>query len=107
MARARNWREIRADALESGHITEEGVARAHEEQRERVRAHRLAEVRRAHGSNQSAVAERMHVDQSRVSRIERGEIEHTEIRTLRAYVEALGGHLRVEAEIDDEVVKLV
>ena len=28
MARARNWREVRADALKDGRITEEGVAEA-------------------------------------------------------------------------------
>ena len=28
MTRARNWRDVRDDAIESGHISEEGIAEA-------------------------------------------------------------------------------
>ena len=40
--------------------------------------------------------------QSRVSRIERGAIDHTQLETLRAYLEALGGELEVSARFGDE-----
>lgn len=76
MAGARSWRDVRADAIESGHITEEDVAAA------------------------------MNVSQSRISRIESSDIEHTELATLRAYVQALGGVLRVTADFGDEKLNL-
>jgi hypothetical protein len=45
MARARNWREVRADALEDGRITEQGVAWARRGQDEQARAYRLRQLR--------------------------------------------------------------
>jgi hypothetical protein len=37
----------------------------------------------------------------RVSAIEHGEVDRTELATLRSYVEALGGKLRVVADFGD------
>ena len=48
------------------------------------------------------LAERLDVSQDRVSRIERGGIERTQIDTLRRYIEALGGSLHVEVELGDQ-----
>ena len=48
----------------------------------------------------------MNVSQSRISRIESGDIEHAELATLRAYVQALGGVLRVTADFGDEKLNL-
>jgi hypothetical protein len=42
------------------------------------------------------------VSQSRVSRIERGELDHAEIATVRSYVEALGGEVEIVAKFGDE-----
>jgi hypothetical protein len=36
-----------------------------------------------------------------VSRLEKGDLDATELGTLRRYVEALRGHLRVVADIGD------
>jgi DNA-binding XRE family transcriptional regulator len=83
------WNQARVD---------EGVKRLKAE----TRAYRLAEVRNTHMVNQSELAERIGVSQSRVSRIERGELDHTEIATIRDYVEALGGELEVLAKFGDE-----
>lgn len=44
----------------------------------------------------------MNVSQSRVSRIEGGDLEHAELATLRAYVQTLSGVLRVTADFGDE-----
>jgi predicted transcriptional regulator len=44
--------------------------------------------------------------QSRISRIESGDIEHAELATLRAYVQALGGLIRVTADFGDEKLNL-
>src|ERR1035437_8325272 len=64
----------------------------------RSRAHTLAEARRAMRLTQAQVAERMKVRQERVSAIERAEPGATEVRTLAAYVSALGGRMEI---IDD------
>ncbi|MER7733363.1 helix-turn-helix domain-containing protein [Streptomyces erythrochromogenes] len=67
-----------------------------------VRAHRLAEVRKRQHTTQVQVAEAMGVTQARVSRIENGELERSEVETLAAYVRALGGRLKIVAEFGDE-----
>jgi predicted transcriptional regulator len=106
MARARNWRDVRADALEAGRITEEGVASARHYHDDQSRAYRLRQVRQARMARQEDVAAAMNVSQSRVSRIEGGDIDHAELATLRAYVQALGGVLRVTADFGDETLTL-
>jgi predicted transcriptional regulator len=42
------------------------------------------------------------VSQSRISRIERGELDRTEISTVRSYIEALGGEVEIVARFGDE-----
>lgn len=44
----------------------------------------------------------MGVSQRRVSQIERGEIDRSELGTVQSYVEALGGHVEVVADFGDE-----
>ncbi|GGO47329.1 XRE family transcriptional regulator [Streptomyces lasiicapitis] len=66
-----------------------------------VRAHRLAEIRGEQDLTQRDVAASMGVSAPRVSAIEHGEIDHTEVATLRSYVRALGGELRVVADFGD------
>lgn len=66
------------------------------------RAHRLAEMRRRVGLTQAEVADRMHVRQERVSAIERAKLDASELRTLAAYVKALGGRLEVVADFGGE-----
>jgi DNA-binding XRE family transcriptional regulator len=66
------------------------------------RAHRLAEMRRRLGLTQAEVAERMHVRQERVSAIERAKIDVSELRTLAAYIRALGGRMEVIADFGGE-----
>ena len=66
-----------------------------------VRAYRLAEIRREQELTQRDIGESMGVSTPRVSAIEHGEIDRTEVATLRAYVRALGGELRVVADFGD------
>ena len=106
MAKARNWREVRADALAAGVITEEGLAEARRQHDDQVRAYRLRQIRESQSARQADVAKAMHVSQSRVSRIEKGDIDHVELATLRAYVQALGGRLRISADFGDEQLTL-
>ena len=72
----------------------------------RNRARTLAEQRTRLGLTQAEVAQRMGVRQERVSAIERAEPGATEVRTLAAYIEALGGRLQITAEFDGENVPL-
>jgi DNA-binding XRE family transcriptional regulator len=69
-----------------------------------VRAHRLAEIRKGQGETQVSVAQRMGVSQARVSAIEHGRVGRSEVDTLAAYVEALGGKLRLVADFGDSTV---
>jgi PspA/IM30 family/Helix-turn-helix domain len=72
----------------------------------RSRAHTLAEARQRMMLTQAQVAARMNVRQERVSAIERAEPGATEVRTLAAYVAALGGSLEIVAHIGDERLRL-
>ena len=73
---------------------------------EEVRAYRLRELREALSLTQVELASRLHVSQNRVSRIEHGDIERAQVVTLRRYVEALGGALRVEVVVGDEHLQI-
>ena len=72
----------------------------------RNRAHTLAEARQRMRLTQAQVAGRMNVGQERVSAIERAEPGTTDVRTLAAYVRALGGRLEIIAYIGDERIIL-
>jgi predicted XRE-type DNA-binding protein len=67
-----------------------------------ARAFRLSEVRRRQHTTQVEVAKAMGVTQARVSRIEKGQLERSEVDTLAAYVQALGGKLKIVADFGDE-----
>ena len=70
--------------------------------REQVRAYRLRELRERSAITQVELARRLQVSQNRVSMIEHGDIERSQLDTLRRYVEAVGGELTVEVSIGDE-----
>lgn len=71
-----------------------------------VRAYRLRELREASELTQVELAGRLHVSQNRVSRIEHGDIDRAQVDTLRKYVEAVGGRLRIEVELGDERIQI-
>lgn len=99
---ARTWEEIRAQAHATGALDEARISALGAAMRAEARAYRLAEIRRAYGLDQSEVAERIGVSQSRISRIERGDLDRAEISTVRSYVEALGGQIEIVAKFGDE-----
>jgi transcriptional regulator with XRE-family HTH domain len=66
----------------------------------------LRELREAQGLTQTQLAGLLHVSQNRVSALERGEVEHTQIDTLRRYIDALGGQLRIEVDLGDERIQI-
>ena len=63
------------------------------------RAYQLKELRIAHQLTQQQMADLLGIDQSRVSRIESGRFDRTEVGTLAAFVEALGGSLEISVRI--------
>ena len=73
---------------------------------EEVRSYRLRELREALSLTQVELAARLNVSQNRVSQLELGGIERTQVDTLRRYVEAVGGQLRIEVELGDERIQI-
>ncbi len=72
----------------------------------RNRGRTLAQARERTGLTQAHVAARMGVRLERVSAIERAEPGACEVRTLAAYVRALGGSLEIIADIGNERIRL-
>ncbi|GIL28037.1 helix-turn-helix domain-containing protein [Actinocatenispora comari] len=104
---ARNWRDIRKQAVDTGQIDPQRVAQHFEQYRAEQLAYRLSELRKAHGLRQEDIAESMRVTQRRVSAVENGELSRTELGTVEAYIRALGGRVKVIAEFPDgELVTL-
>ena len=68
---------------------------------------KLAELRQTKKLTQAQMAKKLKIDQSNVSRIERGSFDAIEVRTLRKYVEALGGELEISVKIDDISQRLI
>ncbi len=102
----KTWRDVRREAVDEGRIDERGVT-AHRDRLEgELVAHRLVEIRKAHGLSQQDVARAMGVTQSRVSRIENGDIARSELSTVASYVRALGGEVHVFARVDGQEIAL-
>lgn len=68
---------------------------------EEMRLYELKEARKQQDVTQKQLAERMGVSQKRVSGLESGDVDKTEIRTLRRYLDAIGGRLQVNAIMPD------
>lgn len=102
----KTWKNVRARAVADGKIGEERVAGHKAEAVAQVLAHRLTELRQAVGLNQEALARKLGISQSRVSGIERGDLDHTEVATLRAFTAALGGELEITVKLGDERLTL-
>jgi hypothetical protein len=64
----------------------------------------LAELRRARGLSQKALADVLHVDQASISKLERRADIY--ISTLRSHIEAMGGELEIVARFPDGAVKI-
>jgi predicted transcriptional regulator len=93
LMRLRPYDRQRVDAL-TGQLLEE------------VRAYELRELRQQSHVTQVELARQLDVSQARISHIERGNLEKTQIDTLKRYVEALGGTLRIEVDLDDRTISL-
>jgi len=91
------WKETRSRrAIDESAVADE-LARLQSEQR----AYRLREIREAMGLTQQQLATRMDLTQPTISALESGDLERSELATLMAYVEALGGTIEVIAQFGD------
>lgn len=103
---SRSWRDVRKDAEHAG-LVDDKLVDTHRAQLEAdTRAHRLAEIRKARHVTQNMLATEIGVTQSRVSRLEAGELDRVGIDTVKAYVEALGGQLEIVATFGDERIRV-
>ena len=98
---------IRED-LEKKHgpIDSEHVNRLVDKLEAEIRAYRLKELRKELNITQVELAQLLHVSQNRISRIEHGDIEKSQVDTLRKYVEAVGGTLTLEVQVGDRKFQL-
>jgi predicted transcriptional regulator len=71
-----------------------------------MRAYALRELREIQQLTQVQLAEALKVSQNRVSRFEHGDIEKAQVDTLRRYIEALGGELKIDAIIGNQRISL-
>lgn len=102
----KKWGDVRAKAVREGRLDEKTVQEHRARMLAEMRAHKLAEIRNACGLRQADIAERLQISQSRVSRIERGDLEQSQISTLKAYAEALGGELEIAVHFGDERITI-
>jgi hypothetical protein len=94
----RNFRELRAKMSPERRAQNRARAEA------MLREMPLAELRTAHELTQTRLAEIMEVEQSEVSRIEKRADMY--VSTLRSYIEAMGGTLRIQATFPDGSVEI-
>jgi len=85
------WAEVEQDSREMDRVLA-GVA--------------LQDLRLAKKVTQRELARRLGVSQNRISKIERGQFEKTQLGTIQRYIQALGGHLSVTATFGDSVIPL-
>lgn len=103
----RKWGDVKRDAAEirreqGREFTDEMRAAVRRQMLDEIHAYQLAEVRRRQERTQREVAATMGVSAPRVSAIEHGDMNKVEVATLRSYVEALGGKLRIIADFGDD-----
>ena len=66
-----------------------------------TRAWRLRGLREQSHLTRVELATELNVSKNRVSNIERGNIDDTQVASLHRYVQALGGRLRSEVQVGD------
>ena len=87
-----------------GQMSQESRARMDTRLKETLAAMPLDKMRKARSMTQTAVAERLDVDQGSVSKLE-GRTDMY-LSTLREYVEALGGTLELRADFPDGSINI-
>lgn len=94
----KSWTKIR------GEMPLESQARLDARLKETLASMPLDKMRKARSLTQVAIAERLHVDQGSISKLE-GRTDMY-LSTLREYVEALGGTLELRADFPDGSINI-
>lgn len=94
----KSWAEVREE------MPAESRSRMDERLKETLATMPLDKMRKARSLTQTAVAERLHVDQGSVSKLENRTDMY--LSTLREYVEALGGTLELRADFPDGSINI-
>lgn len=102
------WHRYRngADLVAELELTPEELDRAQDLTGAYIRAWHLTQVRKVQDRTQADLARAMGVSQPRVSEIENGDLDRVTVSTLRAYVRALGGTVRIVADFGDREYRL-
>ena len=98
-----SWDEV----LKTFPVNEKRVAKYAKMMQAAMDGVKLSELRQLRKFTQAQIAKKLKIDQSNISRIERGRFDSIEIRTLRKYVEALGGELEIRVNIDKMSQRLI
>ncbi len=105
MPKTTPWREIRDAKIgppgKRSPEVEAAYSAARAEMLDEIISYNLAEVRKLRDQTQAALAEELGITQAAVA-----DTEHREdlrVSTLRAFIEALGGRLRILAVFDDDL----
>ena len=91
----RNWAQLRATSK----LSPEELTAVDAEVARSVARMKLPELRRARAMTQATISGILGIAQGDVSKLERRADAY--VQTVRRYVEALGGHLRIVAEFPD------
>jgi len=62
---------------------------------------KLREIREMRSLTQTQLANQLGVTQNRISKFERIDLERAELQTIRSYIHALGGKLKLIVELDE------
>lgn len=87
-------------------ITDEQMAKARQRTQDAIDAYNLKQARKACNMTQVDLAKAMGVSQNRISRMENGDLGSMSLDTVRRYVEALGGHVTLVADLPSGKVSL-
>jgi predicted XRE-type DNA-binding protein len=97
-----NYRDWRA----AQNFDPEEIARGVQQLYKEILQYKLKELRLEQGLTQKQLADKLGVTQNRISKFERLDLEKAELRTIRSYIEALGGEVSIVVTIDDQPYKL-
>ena len=96
------WSDVRAERPVDEQAVAAHVARMEAEER----AYRLRQIREEQGVTQKELAQRMDLTQPTISALESGDLDRSELATLKSYVEALGGTVEITATFGSRKVVL-
>ncbi len=103
---AKAWGQIKTEVKRRGRLDASVSTKAKAATEEYVQSYQLREIRKRANMTQQELADAIGVLQTRISQIERGDLSHTELATIRAYVEGLGGSIAVVAQFGDTQLQI-